>query len=130
MTNVDEDKLPEMWKQFDTLDDGQQWVVYCDNARPNLINKMRDAGGFSARGASKNWAGTKSSIRAGIGYLRSFDEIVIHERCKETIKEAKNWKWKIDDRSGDILPELVSGYDHLMDALRYSLVQMVAKHKK
>ena len=128
-TNVDEDSLADVWRTMDTLDDNQQWVIYCDESRPNIINKMRKLG-FRTRAARKKWSGTKSSIRAGIGYLRSFDEIVIHEDCIETIKEAKNWKWKIDDRSGDILPELVSGYDHIFDAVRYSLVQMVMRHKK
>ena len=86
--------------------------------------------GYNAAEAPKKWKGDKSSVRAGIDYLRSFDEIVIHERCKQTAIEAANWKWKIDDRSGDIMPELVDAHNHLMDALRYSHYPMISNVRK
>ena len=134
MSNLDFQQLPELWNQFPSIEASPQsrnrlWRVYCDGARPDLIKMMYDKG-YNAMAAPKKWRGDKSSIRAGIDYLRGFDEIVIHERCKKTAEEAANWKWKIDDRSGDVLPELVDAHNHLMDALRYSHYPMISNVRK
>jgi phage terminase large subunit len=130
-TNVDDTKLPLMWEKIPTLSDRAQWKVWCDNSRPDIIRKMGEAG-YNVEGAAKIFKGItkKDAVKmAGVSYLRDFEEIVIHERCVETIKEAKNWKWKIDDKSGDIMPEFTKGNDHLMDALRYSHWKMILAYK-
>ena len=126
---IDKAYLPDEWERCPTLEDSRLWTVYCDEARPDLIQDMSNFG-YKAKKAAKNWQGTKSSIQAGIDYLRSFDEIVIHDRCKETIKEAKNWKWKTDPRSGDVVPILIDKHNHIMDALRYSHVEAIKRSCK
>lgn len=117
-TNVDFSELPALWRQCPSLSQGAPWIVYCDDARGDLIRYLCKHG-FHAKAAPKNWQGTRSSIQAGIEYLRGM-EIIIHEDCVETIKEATNWKWQLDPRTGDITAKLVPGNDHLMDPLRYS----------
>ena len=63
-------------------------------------------------------------------FLRSFEKIVIHDRCKHAIEEARLWSYKTDRLTGDVLPALKPGNDHLMcDALRYSLGPLIRNRK-
>ena len=123
------DILEEKWRAFPPLANGEQWRVRCDEANGINTREMKRRG-FNAKPAPKKWAGVKSSVQAGINYLRSFKEIVIHERCKESIKEAKYWRWKVDKDSGEITPILIDSNDHLMSALRYGLVKRIKKFRQ
>lgn len=120
-TNVDPDKLAMQWSKIPTMKPGSGWKVYADCARPDLIRKMCSAG-FDVEKAPKSWKGAvhEDDVKnAGKDYFRDFDEIVIHERCVHTAKEAKNWQWEIDERTGDILPKYKKGNDHHWDNMRY-----------
>ena len=105
---------------------GAQYTIYCDVANPANGRKLKKAG-FKAMDAAKNFSGKKSSVQAGIEYLRRFDNIYINPRCKGAIEECKGWRWKEDPRSGDILPILNGINDDVMAALRYSHYKMVRK---
>ena len=74
-----------------------------------------------AEGAPK-WQG---SVDDGIRYLRSFRDIVIHPRCKQTINEARLYSYKVDRLTGDVLPVLVDANNHYIDALRYAVSPMI-----
>lgn len=93
---------------------------HADEARPETIAYMRRAG-YTIDGAEKG----KGSVEDGIEWLRSFDEIVIHERCTNFIDEARLYSYKEDPRTGEILPILVDAYNHGWDALRYAYYQMI-----
>ena len=123
------DTLEEHWKAFHPLSNGEQWTVRCDEANSINTREMKRRG-FRAKSAPKKWAGVKSSVQAGINYLRNFNEIVIHERCKETIKEAKYYRWKTDKDSGEIVPILLDGNDHIMSAIRYAMVKNIMKFRQ
>lgn len=60
------------------------------------------------------------SIEDGISFLQSFD-IVIHPRCVETAAEFASYSYKIDKQTDEVLPFLVAGDDHTIDAARYML---------
>lgn len=90
--------------------------IYADNARPESISLLRRQG-YNVMPVEKG----KGSVEDGIAYIRSFDEIVVHSRCIETIKELTLYSYKIDERSGDITNYVVDRYNHCMDALRYAL---------
>lgn len=120
-TNVDPDKLAEQWTKIPTLKPNSGWKVYADSARPDLIRKMCKAG-YDVEKAPKSWKGAVHEDdvkKAGKDRFREYDEIVIHERCVHTAKEAKSWQWEIDDRTGDIIPKFKKGNDHHWDAMRY-----------
>ena len=70
----DIDKTPAL---FDKVPESRKWPIYADSARPETISYMRRAG-FNISAAEK-WSG---SVEDGIAFLRSFERIVIHERCK------------------------------------------------
>lgn len=108
--------------EFDKVPGIKKHMVRADNARPEMISHMQTEG-YRCVGAEK-WPG---SIEDGITHLRSYDEIVIHERCTEVAKEARLWSYKIDKQTGDILPVLIDANNHWFDALRYSLAPIIKK---
>ena len=77
---------------------------------------MRNAG-FHIDGVKKG----KGSVEEGVAFIRSFDEVIIHERCKHTADEFKLYSYKRDRLTGDILPVLEDKHNHCVDAVRYAL---------
>lgn len=89
--------------------------MWCDSAEPDRIKMWKDAG-FRAKAVSKE----QNSVKAQIDWLKQ-RTIYIHPHCVNTIKEAQQWKWKKDDRSGEYLDEPVPFQDDAMAALRYGV---------
>jgi phage terminase large subunit len=113
-------EIKDMPETFALVPGIKQNITRADNARPELISHMNGEK-FNVVGADK-WPG---SIEDGISHLRSYDEIVIHERCVNTAKEARLWSYKIDKLTGDVLPILVDKFNHWMDGLRYALAPII-----
>lgn len=96
-------------------------TIRADSARPESISYLSRHGLPYVEGVSK-WSG---SVEDGISHMRSYKEIVIHARCKETIKEFRMYSYKVDRLSGDILTTLVDKWNHYIDAIRYALNPMI-----
>lgn len=122
-TSLDIDKVPS---KFAVIPGVETHVVRADNARPETISYVR-RNGIRRIEAVKKWPG---SVEDGIAYLRSFDQIVVHSRCKKTIEEAKNYSWKVDKLSGDVMDQPVDKYNHIWDAVRYALQPLIKTPKK
>ena len=75
-------------------------VVRADSARPESISYLKRHGLPRIAGALKG----KGSVEDGIGFIRSFDKVVIHPRCVNTAREFRLYSYKTDRLSGDILP--------------------------
>jgi len=99
----------------------ERYVSRWDNARPESISLFTRIGMPYAEAADK-WPG---SVEDGIQFLRSFKWIVIHPRCKETIREAKLYSYKVDRYTADILPDVVDAHNHYWDAIRYALAPII-----
>jgi phage terminase large subunit len=109
---------PPRWENPDNrpgVPGAMEWPWRMDSSRPDLINFLA-ARGFSVQGATKG----AGSIKAGVDWLQSFD-IVIHPRCVRTIAEFKAYQYKVDKKTGEILPQLVDANNHIIDALRYAV---------
>lgn len=119
---VDIDATPNM---FRLVPESEKWVITADNARPETISYMVRHGFPKMRGAKKG----KNSIEDGISFLRSFKEIVIHERCKHTLDEFKLYSYKTDKLTGDILPLIEDKHNHIIDALRYAVEAIMRRNK-
>jgi phage terminase large subunit len=113
-------EMQELPALFDRVPTARTWPIHADEARPETIAYMRRAG-FTIDGAEKG----KGSVEDGIEWLRSFDEIVIHERCGNFQDEARLYSYKVDPRTGEVLPIIVKAYDHGWDALRYGYVDLI-----
>jgi hypothetical protein len=103
-------------KLFDRIDTARKWPIKADCARPELISYMKQQG-FDIK-AAKKWAG---SVMDGITFMRSFDKIYIKPDCTNTAQEFRLYSYKVDNNSGDILPIITDKYNHIIDAIRYSL---------
>lgn len=99
----------------------ENYAVRADNARPESISYLKRHGLPNCTAVDK-WPG---SVEDGVAHLRSYSEIVIHPRCRETIRESRLWSYKVDRLSGDVLPDVVDANNHWMDALRYALAPLV-----
>jgi phage terminase large subunit len=112
-------------KLFESVPGSRRYCIRADNSRPETINHMR-AAGYGCEAADK-WT---SSVEEGISFLRGFEKIVIHPRCKHMAEEARLYSYKVDKLTGDVLPDLKPGHDHCWDAVRYGLQPMIRKKDK
>jgi phage terminase large subunit len=62
-----------------------------------------------------------------VQFLRSFREIVVHERCQNVAREMRLYSYKVDRMTGDVLPQIVDADNHCIDAIRYALAPMIRK---
>ena len=109
---VDIDRLPDL---FRTVDGSGKWRIIGDNQRPDTINYLK-ARGFNIVGAKKG----AGSVEEGVAFLRSFEEIVLHERCRHTIDEFKTYSYKTDRLTNEVLPVLEDKNNHCIDPVRYA----------
>lgn len=97
----------------------KNYLVRSDNAQPANISYVK------RNGLPRIIGEPKLKIEEGIKFMRKFDKIIIHPDCIETIKEFGLYKYKIEKRTGDILPVIVDKYNHYIDAIRYALRPLI-----
>lgn len=95
----------------------ERFEVLADNSRPESISHLQRHGLPRCK-AAKKWSG---SVEDGIAHLRSYKEIIIHPRCKESIREARLYSYKVDRLSGQVLDTPVDANNHYIDSWRYGL---------
>lgn len=95
----------------------EKHTVRADSARPESISYMQRHGMPRVEACKKG----KGSVEDGIEFIRSFKEVIIHPRCKNTANEFSLYSYKTDRLTGDILPILVDANNHAIDSLRYAL---------
>lgn len=110
----------------------EQHAVRADSARPETISHVKSTGQGKRAALPKiepvkKWPG---SVEDGIAHLRSYREIIIHPRCKETLKEARLYSYKTDRLSGDVLPTIIDANNHHMDAIRYALGPLIRRQQQ
>lgn len=106
-----------------------------DSARPESIAYLRKPTDPEGRPKSclprakavVKWPG---SVKDGIEFIKTFDEIVIHTRCVEMQEEARLYSYKVIKRSGDITDEPEDEYDHRWDSVRYALAPLIKRGKR
>jgi phage terminase large subunit len=101
--------------------DCARYTIRADSARPESISYLRRHGLPQITGVQK-WPG---SVEDGIAHLRSYERIVLHPRCTHAADEARHWSYKVDQRTGDVLPVVVDANDHVWDAVRYALAPLI-----
>lgn len=98
------------------LPNAMDWPMRADNARPETIDYVRRHGFPKLRACRKG----KGSVEDGIEFLRGL-RIVIHPSCPNALREFTGYAYKVDPRTGEVLPLLVDGEDHIIDAIRYGV---------
>jgi phage terminase large subunit len=104
-----ESKLPDVKKRY----------IYADSANPSDIIYLKNQR-YNIEAVKKG----KGSVESGIKFLKAHN-IIIHPRCVETIKEFHSYSHKIDERSGDVMDDLIDDNNHCIDALRYSIERIM-----
>lgn len=107
---------------FSMIPSSKKYTIRADNSRPETISYVARRG-FNVVSCAK-WDGC---VEDGIEFLRSFNKIVIHPRCKHTATEARLYSYKTDKLTNDILPDIISKHDHCIDAIRYGIEPMIRK---
>lgn len=115
---VDTDELPALW---DEIPGAREFVARADCSRPETISQVKRLGYRRVVGCKK-WTGCEED---GIDHLRTYKNIIIHPRCPLAIEEAKNWSWKKDRLTGDILRVTTGKFDNTWAAARYALEPII-----
>ena len=90
--------------------------IRADCAEPKSIDELREAGLPHVRAARKG----KDSINNGIQFIQDYT-ILILPRCVNFITEIGNYTWDTDTKTGRKLNVPIDDFNHLMDAMRYGL---------
>lgn len=94
--------------------------IYCDNARPEAIAQIRNAG-FNAISVKKG----NNSVKEGIDLVKQH-KLYITKGSTNIITEIQKYKWK-EDKEGNVFEEPFKHYDDAMDAIRYSVFMTLLK---
>lgn len=129
-------ELKHLDKLFQTVPESKNWKIYGDSAEPKTIKYLYDLD-YKIYSVKKTTVSqdplekqkADSYIVSGINYIRNFEKIIIHPRCKNAINEFTNYKYKVDKNSGIILPEIVDKFNHIIDGVRYALAELISKPK-
>jgi phage terminase large subunit len=90
-------------------------LIIADSAEKRTIDELRKYGVRRIKAAEKG----PDSIRAGIQFLQQFT-IYVHPRCTNFAMEFGNYVWD-KNAEGKLINKPVDEYNHLIDALRYSM---------
>lgn len=110
---VEIDELPQL---YDSVPGARDWPIKGDSARPETISYLYRSG-FNIDAADK-WP---KSIEEGINFIKSFDKVVIHPRCKHAADEFRLYSYKTDKLTNEVLPIVLDKNNHVIDGLRYAL---------
>lgn len=106
------------------LPEAAKWPMRGDSARPETIDYVRRHGFPKLRAAKKG----PGSVEDGVMFLQGMD-IVIHPRCANTAREFRNYAYRIDPRTNEVLPVIEDANNHCIDALRYATEGLHRKGK-
>ncbi len=98
--------------------------IVADSAEPKSIDRLRSLGMSRIVPAVKG----PDSVAAGIDFLQDY-HFVVHPRCVNFITELGNYSWGTD-RQGKKLNVPVDDFNHLMDAMRYAVRDMLRKRRR
>lgn len=113
-------KNPEM--VYPGIPGATDWPIMADSSRPETISFLRGQG-LNVRPAKK-WEGC---VEDGVAYLKSYKKIRIHPRCKHMLQEARLYSYKVDKRTGDVLPVIEDKHNHGWDAIRYGHGRLITR---
>ena len=104
----------------------ERYVIRADSARPESISYLSRNGLPRIEAVEKG----EGSVEDGIAHIRGYDEVIIHSRCKQTLREFALYSYKVDRLTGDVLPIVVDANNHYIDAVRYALRPLYGGQRK
>lgn len=108
----------QLIERFKMIGMNKGMAIYCDNAEPDRIQELCNAG--------YNCFPAEKSVNAGIDSIKS-RPLRITQESANLIKEIRNYKWMMDKDGKIKNPEQpVKFNDHAMDAMRYAIFTKLA----
>ncbi len=98
----------------------QKERIRADCSEPKSIDRLRELGIPNIRAARKG----PDSVNNGIDFLQDF-EILILNRCTGFLNEISNYSWDVD-KFGKRINIPCDEFNHLMDAMRYAMEEIIA----
>lgn len=92
--------------------------ITADSAEPKSIDELKGYG-MRVKPAVKG----RDSINNGIQWIQDL-EIIVHPRCVNFLTEISNYIWA-EDKFGNKQNKPIDDFNHLMDAMRYSLEKYI-----
>ncbi len=121
---IETDELPAFYgggtvngKTFVGVTGSKKRPIRADSARPETISYLQRHEYGNVIGASK-WQG---SVEDGIAFIRSFECVIIHPRCKHAQEEARLYSYKVDRLTKEPTTDVEDKHNHIWDAVRYAL---------
>ncbi|HFD13947.1 MAG TPA: PBSX family phage terminase large subunit [Epsilonproteobacteria bacterium] len=105
------DHIPALLQE---VPDTENYVLYCDSSRPEIVSYLR-RNGFPLAASVQ-----KTQITFGISQLLS-KEIVIHPRCELMLDEITKYKYKAHKKTGRPTAIPADEFNNSIDALRYAV---------
>jgi phage terminase large subunit len=102
---------------------GERDILIVDSAEPRLIDEIKRGGFPLARGVKKG----KDSIQWGIDLVKQY-RIVVPKVNTNLIEELYSYEW-VDDGNGGVTNIPVDANNHLLDALRYGVMEQLNAKK-
>lgn len=96
--------------------------IIADAAEPKSIAELRRLGINRIVGAVKG----PDSVKNGIDRIQRYD-IIIDERCTNTIEEFDNYTWVKDKKTGEYINQPVDTFNHHIDSIRYGTQEVMKK---
>ena len=90
--------------------------IRADCAEPKSIDRLYTLGLIHIRESRKG----RDSVNNGIDFIQDY-HIIIHPKCVNFITEISNYTWDTDTKTGKRLNIPIDDFNHLMDAMRYAL---------
>lgn len=96
--------------------------IVADSAEPKSIAELKKLGINRITAAVKG----PDSVKNGIDRLLRY-EIIIDERCVNTIEEFDNHTWIKDKKTGEYINQPVDSFNHYIDSIRYGTQNVMRK---
>lgn len=96
--------------------------IVADSAEPKSIAELRRLGIRRITPAVKG----PDSVKNGIDRLQRYD-IIIDERCTNTVEEFENYTWIKDRKSGEYINQPIDTFNHHIDSIRYGTQNVMNK---
>lgn len=97
------------------------WTI-ADSAEQKSIQEIYNYGIKRIEPAQKG----QDSIRAGIQIMHRY-EMMVTQRSLNLIRELRNYKWKENKITGELMNEPIDKFNHCIDAIRYVALNKLAE---
>lgn len=106
----------ELYKRIEAAGHAKERII-ADSAEPKSIEELRRCGAIHIQKSRKG----RDSINYGIQQIQNF-HIYVHPRCVNFITEISTYCWEKDKNDGSGTNKPVDYNNHLMDAMRYAVM--------